>query len=308
MSDRQKRWGVLWSAGAAVVLAAVLVCSFVTHGQAAGADKVKIALVDGNGKTIKSSTSGKLEVDREYVKGDRIEITLSADLIVKVDEHYAETIVFAPRKMVPGRPKVVFPIPLWQRGHHDDLYPHPPKAFQGKKHVITARGATKKEIHAYRNQALNPIDPRGTSTFFPHASSNSEWGDAAIYAARNAIDGFVNATGDHHAWPRQSWGPYLPEDHPKPELLIEFGRPVEIDKLVVIVRHNENQYNHWREATAEFSDGSKVKIRLKYNGNKQAFPIKKRTVTSVRFTALVPDKEGEYAAFVEVEAWGKVVP
>jgi hypothetical protein len=80
---------------------------------------------------------------------------------------------------------------------------------------------------------------------------------------------------------------------------------VEIDKLVVVVRHNIRQNNHWKEATVEFSDGTKVKITPKFNGKRQEFPITKRKVTSMKITTLVSDKPGKYAAFVEVEAWGK---
>lgn len=311
MQKSAKRGSVIPVAGIIGALAAACVlfaCVLATRAQVANHGKVKIALVDARGVEIKSSTSGKLELDRKYQEGDRIEITQAEDIVVKVDRHIAEAIIFAPQKHVPDRPKAIFPIPLWQSGHHPDVYPHNPKAFVGAKHVITARAATAKEVAAYRNVAVNPIDPRGTSTFFPHASSNSEWGDAAIYAARNAIDGQVEADGDHHAWPRQSWGPYLPEDHPNPELLVEFGREVEIDKIAVVVRHNENQYNHWNEATVEFSDGSKETIKIKYNGKKQEFKIRKRTVTSMRFKKLVSENEGGYAAFIEAEAWGKTRP
>ena len=141
--------------------------------------------------------------------------------------------------------------------------------------------------------------------------SNSEWRHSCIYAARCAIDGHVDGTGNHHGWPRQNWGPYGNaggEAHPNSELLIEFGRPVEIDKLAVVVRYNPYQNNHWKEATVEFSDGSKVKIEPKYNGQRQAFPIQKRIVKWMKFTKLVDRRPGGYAAFVEVEAYGKPAP
>ena len=282
--------------------------------------RVRIALVDSQGKTVKQgSRRGKLELDREYVKGDRIVISGSDNMIVKIDEHYAETIIYAPKK------RISFPIPLWPQGIYKDKLPHPPAAFQGARRVITARAATKQEIRAYRNLACNPMDPRDRrdekkdpagrawpaakqTEMYPHASSNSEWRLAAVFAARNAIDGFVEATGDHHSWPRQSWGPYLPKDTPGLALLVEFGRPVDIDKLVFVVRHNVKQNNHWKEATVEFSDGSKVKVELKYNGKRQEFPVKKRFVTSMKFTSLVSNTKGRYAGLVELEAWGKPVP
>ncbi|MDP6544112.1 MAG: discoidin domain-containing protein [Phycisphaerae bacterium] len=279
-----------------------LICSFVLAGAATGAEKVKIkiSLVDAGGKCVKESLTGKLELDRKYVKGDRIVVTGAKDLAVKVDEHYAEAILFAPKA------KVDFPIPLWPVGKYAKKYPHPPKAFQGAKHVITARVPTAKEIQAYRNLAVNPMDPRGKSTAYPHASSPSEWGEAAVFSAKTAIDGFVEATGDHHSWPRQSWGPYLPGGkNPPQELTIDFGRPVEIDKLVVVGRYNTRQGGYWKEATVEFSDGSKVTIKPEYNGKRQEFPIKKRVVTSMKITKLVINKAKKYAAFVEVEAWGR---
>jgi len=279
-----------------------LACSLALAGTAMGADKtkIKIALIDADGKCVKESVTGKLELDRKYVKGDRIVVTGARHLAVKVDEHFAETLLFAPRE------KVDFPIPLWPKGKYAKKYPHPPKAFQGEKHVITARVPTAREIGAYRNQAVNPMDPRGKSPAYPHASSNSEWGEAAVFSAKTAIDGFVEATGDHHSWPRQSWGPYLPGGkHPEPELTIDFGRPVEIDKLVIVGRYNVRQGGYWKEATVEFSDGSKVTIKPEYNGKRQEFPIKKRVVTSLKMMKLVPNKARKYAAFVEVEAWGK---
>lgn len=261
---------------------------------------VKIGLIDAKGKILKVSSSGTLELARTYEKGDRVVVTGARYLAVKVDEHFAEAILFAPEG------KVVYPIPLWQEGKYANRYAHPPKAFQGERHIIKARAATRREIGSYRNVACNPMDPRGKTVMYPHASSDSEWGEAGIFAARTAIDGFVEATGDHHSWPRQSWGPYLPGGkHPAPELTIDFGRPVRIDKLVVVVRHNVRQNNHWKEATVEFSDGSNVKINPEYNGKRQEFPIKERTVSSMKLVNLVPDKPRKYAAFVEVEAWGR---
>lgn len=299
--QRNGRASSAWaSRGMGVVIAAVFVCGLALGGKAKGADVVKIAVIDANAAVVKEATGGTLKLDRAYVKGDRIVVTGATHLAVKVDRHYAEAILFAPDK------KVDFPIPLWPKGKYPKNYPHPPKAFQGDKHVITARVATEKEMGAYRNLAVNPMDVRGKSRAYPHASSNSEWGEAAVFSAKTAIDGFVEATGDHHKWPRQSWGPYLPDaKHPKPELTIEFGRPVEIDKLAVVVRYNVRQGNHWKEATVEFSDGSKVKVTPKYNGKRQEFPIDKRVATSLKITDLVSEKPGKYAAFVEVEAWGK---
>ena len=300
MREQRGRKSFLTTHRALRAVALAIVGGVVLSGEAAGKDQVRIALLDAKGLTVKESADGRLALNRKYLKGDRIVVTGAEHLAVQVDRHYALAILFAPKK------KVEFPIPLWPQGKYAKKYPHPPKAFQGEQHLITARAATRKEITSYRNVACNPMDRRGKSATYPHASSNSEWGQAAVFAARNAIDGFVETTGDHHSWPRQSWGPHLPGGkHPAPELTIRFGRVVEIDKLVVVVRHNIRQNNHWKGAAVEFSDGTTVKITPKFNGKRQEFPITKRKVTSMKITTLVSDKPGKYAAFVEVEAWGK---
>jgi len=289
--------------------------------------KLTIALVDAEGKSLKESTSGKLELDRKYVKGDRIVVSGAENMAVRVDSRMLEALVHSPKK------KVTYPIPLWAQGAYGNnptkytAYPRRPKpqAFQGAKHVITARIPTEKEVYSYRNVACNPMDKRDwrdpkkdaggrdwpariADDMYPHAVSNSEWRHSCIYAARNAIDGHVDSTGNHHGWPRQNWGPYANaggEAHPNSTLRVDFGRPVEIDKLAVVVRYNPYQNNHFKEITVEFSDGSKVKINPKYNGERQAFGIKKRTVKWMKFTKLIDKRPGGYAALTEVEAWGK---
>ena len=288
--------------------------------------KLTIALLDAAGKEIAKSSDGKLDIDRKYEEGDKIVVSGAANMAIRVDSRMLEAIVYSPKK------QVIYPIPLWAQGaygHSPTKYtPYPrrpaPQAFGGAKHVITARVPTKKEVFSYRNVACNPMDkrdPRGeedkagrhwpkkvADDMFPHASANSEWRHSCIYAARNAIDGHVDSTGNHHGWPRQNWGPYGNaggEARPGAELKIDFGRDVEIDKLGVLVRYNPYQNNHFKEITVVFSDGSEAKINPKYHGERQAFEIDKRTVKWMKFTKLKDKRPGGYAALTEVEAWGE---
>ena len=83
-----------------------------------------------------------------------------------------------------------------------------------------------RELDAYRNLACNPYDVRGESRRFPHATSNSECRDEAVFAARNAIDGFKE-NRRHGGWPFQSWGPEKRKDL---WWQVDFGREVEVDK------------------------------------------------------------------------------
>ncbi|MDP6525917.1 MAG: formylglycine-generating enzyme family protein [Kiritimatiellia bacterium] len=286
-----------------------------------------IAVIDAEGKTIKESGTGVLEIERQYAEGDQVVVSGAENMAIRVDECMLEAIVYSPGK------KVSYPIPLWTQGAYGNnptkytAYPRrpPPQAFMGEKHIITARVPSETEIYSYRNVACNPMDKRDwrdpekdgggrmwpekiADDMFPHAVSNSEWRHSCIYAARNAIDGHVDSTGNHHGWPRQNWGPYANaggEAQTGQALRVNFGRPVEIDKLGVLVRYNPYQNNHFKNITVEFSDGSSVQIEPKYHGERQGFPIEKRTVEWMNFTKLIDQRPGGYAALGEVEAWGK---
>ena len=183
----------------------------------------------------------------------------------------------------------------------------PPHAFLGDKHVLTARAATPQEVAAYRNVALNPYDvrdARGDSPLtcaFPHATSNSECRGEADFAARNAIDGHTENTR-HGPWPVQSWGPDQRTDL---WWQVDFGRPVEVDKVVLYIRADFPHDAYWHDATIEFSDGSKVKISLEKKSAAQEFTFPKRVTKYVKFTGLEQTKPLGWAGFTEVEVWGR---
>lgn len=297
--------------------------------KAASPGTLTIAVIDAEGKKIKESVTGALEIERQYAKGDRIVVSGAENMAIRVDESMLEAIVYSPGK------KVSYPIPLWAQGAYGNnpkkytAYPRrpPPQAFMGEKHIISARIPSESEVYSYRNVACNPMDKRDwrdpekdsaarmwperiADDMFPHAVSNSEWRHSYIYSARNAIDGHVDSTGNHHGWPRQNWGPYSSsggEAQTDQALRVNFGRPMEIDKLGVLVRYNPYQNNHFNSITVEFSDGSSVQIEPKYHGERQGFPIEKRTVEWMKFTKLIGRRPDGYAALGEVEAWGRPV-
>ena len=82
----------------------------------------------------------------------------------------------------------------------------------------------------YRNVALNPLDTTNREPVsFPHATSNSEYNQRE-FAARCAIDGNRRNDDVHGCG---SWGP---QKEPDIWWRLDFGRPVEIDKLVLFLR------------------------------------------------------------------------
>lgn len=150
----------------------------------------------------------------------------------------------------------------------------------------------------YRNVAANPkaaADEKPAS--YPHATSNSEF-NKKEFAARCAIDGKTDNKDVHKCG---SWGPQKRDDL---WWKVDFGRPVEIDKVVIFVRAAFGHDSVWKTGVIEFSDESKVDLTLKKTADPQETRFAKRTVTWLRITKLVPE-ENKWCAFCEVQAWGK---
>jgi len=152
---------------------------------------------------------------------------------------------------------------------------------------------------AYRNVALNAADVQGPPAGYPHASSNSEYGNQPCFAARCAIDGKTASKGHGDAFP--SWGPDKRKDL---WWRVEFGRAVEVDKVVLYVRADFPHDACWREATIEFSDGSREKIRIEKTADPQAFVFRARAATGLRLANFVQDEPLGWCALTEVEVWG----
>jgi hypothetical protein len=153
--------------------------------------------------------------------------------------------------------------------------------------------------NVYRNLALNPSDVCGEAVSFPHASSNSEYAGLDCFAAKNVLDGRRENRGHGNEFP--SWGPNKRTDL---YLTIEFGRPVEIDKVVVWLRADFPHDNAWKTGTLTFSDGSNLDISFEKTAEPQTIPFPKRTVTSLTFTNLQQDFPLSWTGFAEIEVWG----
>ena len=154
----------------------------------------------------------------------------------------------------------------------------------------------------YRNVALNPDDVQGYARCWPHASSNSEYHNMPAFAARNAIDGRTENAGHGDQFP--SWGP------DKLRGLwwkVDFGRLVDIDKVILYVRADFPHDDCWHIATIEFSDGTRESIAVKKTGEPQEFKFEKRIVSHLRLTDLAEDEPLGWCGFTEVQVWGRDV-
>ena len=250
-------------------------------GESAPGNAVQIALIDGNGNVASAP--------RAFQPGDRLEITGSPRMMVRIG-NLPETLIYSPE----GR--VSFPIPF-----EAEAKAYPPDAFGGAAPLFSARPATPAEVSAARNLALNPYDVRGISTFFPHATSNSECRNQAVFCARNAIDGIVGNL-KHGAWPNQSWGPEKRTDlwwH------VDFGRAVEVEKLVLRIRADFPHDQSWTCATIRFSDGSSERIEIRKTAEPQTFAFGKRTASWLRLEDLAGEQPIGWRALTEVEVYGR---
>lgn len=177
-----------------------------------------------------------------------------------------------------------------------------PKSFSGELHVLTACEATAEEIHAYKNVAFNPYDQHVNETCFPHAEANVETRGESVFAARNAINGnCVNFS--HGKWPFESWGINQQKDA---ELTLNFGRPVEIDKVAITIRADFPHDNYWERVTLTFSDGSRHTAELKKTHLKQFIALEPRTVKWMTFHELISsDDPSPFPALSQIEVYGR---
>ena len=178
--------------------------------------------------------------------------------------------------------------------------------------IIIIIGFAMQAAGQYKNVALNPSDVRSPGHGFPHASSNSEYpcpptsGTGACtpdttFLALNAIDG---RTGNscHGSLPNcGSWGPQILDNL---WWRVDFGHDVQVDKVVIWIRHDFPHDSWWQDATLVFSDSSKVAIHPDSVALGQPFTfIASRIINSLTITNLVPF-ENKWCAFSEVQVWG----
>jgi len=194
-------------------------------------------------------------VDRVYQPGDVIAICSDAKhLWVQMDTTILPGEIYLPD----GR--MTWPVPC---GEH--LLAYGPMAFQGGRHLITARAMTEEEITRRRNIACNPSDLRGDTDFYPHCTANVETRGESCFAARNVIDG-VRIASYHGEWPFQSWGIGAREDA---WCLLDFGREVEIDAMALTLRADFPHDAYWTAGHVVLSDGTETAYPLQKTGDRQ---------------------------------------
>ncbi len=269
----------------------------------------------GSDKTVKAEYKG-LDIKAEYIgeltAGDKIKVNLDGGefLAIKLDERVSESIVWVPSKsfeyLIPNG---------WQLGCG-----YPKGTFSGDKHLICVREPEDEEIYGYRNLALNPYDAHGKTRYFPHATANFVTREDPAFYERNAIDGVIDVQG-HGPFPYHSWAGGARDDI---EYFLDFGREVELDKLVFYLRadfrHDDMtglpHDSYWKNIDIEFSDGEVIHGEFKLdntdlnpkNSEGQVVSFEKKTTRSIHLFNFVQATEVlSFAALSQLEAYGTVI-
>lgn len=228
-----------------------------------------------------------------YEEGDTIRLTVPQTgcfYVIRVDDTIDEAYVYMTQK------EWVYEIPFGEKKAACN-----PKAFTGDRHYLSCRRARDYEINCYKNLAKNTVDQHGERGCFPHASANVETRGEAVFAARNAIDGLVS-NRSHGQWPYGSWGINRRQDA---EIMIEFGRPVSFDRIVLWTRADFPHDNWWVQASLVFSDGSTAIIQMEKSQKPHEFSIQKENITWIKLKDLIQaDDPSPFPALTQIEVYG----
>lgn len=255
-----------------------------------------LKVLDKNGKTICVSRGDdfvSLVCTAQYQEGDRIVLETSEKNIhvwLQVDDALGASMCYV-------TDNVSYDIPFGEK-----RICYSPKVFSGNRHYLYARCAKAYEIDAYRNLALNVCDQHGDTHCYPHAWANVETRGESVFAARNAIDG-VCENRSHGEWPYESWGINMQDDA---QITLEFGRPVEIDKVTLYTRSDFPHDNWWKQVTVTFSDGESMEWQLEKSRLPHELAIPGKKITWLRLEKLIKaDDPSPFPALSQIEVYGR---
>ncbi len=251
---------------------------------------IELALLDITGEVLQRAAHPRLAQmakDGEYTPGARLRITAEKGFLwVQADQSVDPALLYLPKGGFEYR------IP-----QGDARLAYPPQAFSGPRHLMRAWLPEPAELARRRNLALNPLDQREKAGAYPHASANVETRNEAVFAARNAIDG-CTMNAFHGEWPYQSWGIGVRDDA---WCLLEFGRPVRVDGMALVLRADFPHDAYWTRGTVVLSDGAEIPFALRRSGEAQAVDIGEHTVTWMRLERLA--KSADPSAFPALTQW-----
>lgn len=231
----------------------------------------------------------------EYQKGDRIVVTTSQPgcyAWLQMDEVLGASLVYLTGD-------VTYTVPFDEKRLNLS-----PKAFTGDSHYLYIRQAQPEQSAGYRNVALNVCDQHNIENLYPHAYANVETRGEAVFFACNAIDGILE-NRSHGIWPYQSWGINRQKDA---ELTIDFGREVDVDKVILVIRADFPHDNWWTQVLLTFSDGTQIRWALEKDRFGQTLRFDTKRIRWIKLGELIQaDDPSPFPALAQLEVYGKDV-
>ena len=258
---------------------------------------IQILDADGNVKGFDEAQGfASLVFTGEYAPGDRIVITASEENChawLQLDEVLGASMVYLTGQFC-------YTVPFDKKKLNIS-----PKAFTGSSHYLFIRQAFPEQIGQYRNLAVNVCDQHDASGIYHHASANVETRGEAVFFACNAIDGICE-NRNHGVWPYQSWGINRQEDA---ELTVDFGRDVDVDKVILFIRADFPHDNWWTQATLRFSDGTQIIWPLEKDRFGQTLHFATKRIRWIKLGELIKaDDPSPFPALAQLEVYGTDIP
>lgn len=260
--------------------------------------ELSLKIVDAEMKTLavgRGEDEANLVFANEYKEGDRIILeTPEKGMYVwlQLDDALGRSMVY-----LTGN--VTYRIPFGEKRINLS-----PKAFWGRKHLISVRAAKDFEIAAYRNLAVNVCDQHEIENLYPHATANVETRGESVFAAQNAIDG-VTVNHCHGEWPYESWGINMQEDA---KIRIDFGRKVAADRIILYTRADFPHDNWWKQVSFSFSDGSSLEMKMEKSAKPHEVTFEEKQITWLEMHDMKKsDDPSPFPALSQIEVYGKEI-
>ena len=254
---------------------------------------IQLKIINSDGAVL-AEKSGSHEVNllykAEYLPGDKI--------LLEVDE--VNCYYFVQLDETRGK-AMVYLTGAWEYEIPFEEKKLAPLAFNGDLHILSVRKAFPEEVGNYRNLAENVWDQYEPGNCYPHASANVTLPGRPLFAPQSVIDGLTFTDG-HAPWPYSSWSICRREDA---TWKLEFGRPVNMEQLVVYTRADFPHDSWWTGMTVTFSDGTKETFPLTKTGEAQTFSVHK-TIEWLEISDLIKaDDPSPSPALTQVQVFGR---
>ncbi|MDA3965056.1 hypothetical protein [Enterococcus thailandicus] len=233
--------------------------------------------------------------DYRYQLGDKVVVTTEANesyFVVQLDETLAPNLIYLPEE------KWEYHFPLEESFTKSSVE----TGFQSARHQLMIRKAYEFEITNYQNLSINTHDQKNDSGAYPHAFANVETRNDSVFFAKNAIDGKYGNLS-HGSYPFASWGINQQADA---ELVIDFGRVIETDRVQVLFRGDYPHDSFWTEITLLFSDGETLVVPTTNTLSFQeiTFPMKKTSKLTIKNLKKAND-DSPFPALTQIEVFGR---